>query len=387
MTYRHKNSRLLVWATALTMLLGTLLYLAFNNSRQGVPGQASRISPEGRTSSAPSETADSGQEAEPPAASAQKSSQHPLNNRDFALIEAGNSAALSSGHIAHAGVGHSQISKAMPGHTGPETHQAQQFWEGLPQEWKNVFTNSAGAASLVAHPYYDFSAITGLSNKNSKIKNLSPVARLENLEVLHLNMPDITDVKPLAGLKALRELSIGAAGKLTDLTPLASLNQMEHLYCFRSPVSSLGFAENMAKLKTLWVFGTEISDLSPISQSRSLVYLDIHDTPVTSLSAVKGLDKLRILYIDNTAINSLEPVAGLKSLRYLYLSGTEVKSLEPLRELKHLKKLDIGHTAITSIEPLFVLPNLKELRCVNVPVPEWQFIELKKRNPGCRVFR
>ena len=67
----------------------------------------------------------------------------------------------------------------------------------------------------------------------NKITDISPLANLQQLEYLELFKNQITDMRPLAGLTNLLDLNI-CHNKTDDLTPLYSLKGLERLWIYNS---------------------------------------------------------------------------------------------------------------------------------------------------------
>ena len=76
-----------------------------------------------------------------------------------------------------------------------------------------------------------------LQLQNNQISDLTPLANLQNLRVLHLYDNQISDVSPLSGLTGLQELIIGA-NFISDLTPLVSLTNLLTLDIYPNPIPS-----------------------------------------------------------------------------------------------------------------------------------------------------
>jgi len=130
-------------------------------------------------------------------------------------------------------------------------------------------------------------------------------------------------------------------GEINDLTPLASLTNLE----------MLSFS------------GNKISDLRPLAGLTNLKYLDLQQNQITDLSPLSNLTNLESLNLYNNKISDLSPLAGLTNLRELKLanfSGTfpggmvvfydnsnEISDLTPLTGLLNLTLLDLRYAFIT----------------------------------------
>lgn len=177
--------------------------------------------------------------------------------------------------------------------------------------------------------------------------DLSPLGKLSELEACHLEFSGDAgnagwvDIRPLAGLKQLQDLSIG--GPVYDLSPLGDLDELESLVLQR----------------------IEDDSLAPLVKARRLAFLNIESSPVFDLS----------------------PLTGLSELEYLTVSDTAVVDLTPIRGLTKLMRLDISHTAISDLAPILGLSNLKELQASGIMADAAEWDRVSQALPNCKVVR
>jgi len=81
----------------------------------------------------------------------------------------------------------------------------------------------------------DLSAVTGLKNlrvltinADTKVRDLRPLAGMNNLQELSIYTPTVEDLRPLTGLTNLQELGLRGTG-VRDLRPLAALLNIRRL--------------------------------------------------------------------------------------------------------------------------------------------------------------
>jgi hypothetical protein len=98
---------------------------------------------------------------------------------------------------------------------------------------------------------------------------------------------------------------------LSDVTPLASLTNLEGLR----------------------LAGTQVSDLTPIAELTNLKELDLAITQVQDLTPLAGLTNLKRLKLFGTRVSDVTPLAGLTNLEELVLSKTQVSN-EQIDKLK-----------------------------------------------------
>ena len=80
----------------------------------------------------------------------------------------------------------------------------------------------------------DLKKMIQLQLPNSQIDDLTPLASMGQLQILILNNNQVTDLKPLSGLSNLKNLNL-ANNKITDLTPLQTLEGLEQLDLSNNP--------------------------------------------------------------------------------------------------------------------------------------------------------
>ncbi|MDA7926349.1 hypothetical protein N9B46_05830, partial [Mariniblastus sp.] len=82
--------------------------------------------------------------------------------------------------------------------------------------------------------------------------------------------------------------------------------------------------------------GDEVTDLSPLAGLENLETLTVTLSAVRDLSPLAGLKNLQALELWGTPASDLSPLAGLTTLQYLQLTGTPASDLSPLAHLKNL---------------------------------------------------
>ena len=131
----------------------------------------------------------------------------------------------------------------------------------------------------------EFLAIPDQTN----ISDLSPIAGLTNLIHIFSWGNPLNDLVPLAGLTKLRRVDICGAD-LSDLTPLTQL----------------------PNLKELYLAGNGISDISPLARLTGVTRLHLSDNEISDISALAGLTNLTWLGLDHNKITNFSPLDGLR---------------------------------------------------------------------------
>ena len=193
---------------------------------------------------------------------------------------------------------------------------------------------------------------------NGSISDLSPLAGLESLEHLDLGWNDVTDLSPLTSLTSLTHLDVGRNAGVEDVSPLVGLTSLEYLdVSGRFPSGSYVVYD---------VVRTGIRDLSPLRDLALLTHLDLGWNAVSDASPLAGLTSLTYLSLELNAVSDVSPLAGLRSLTHLDIYGNlesdnDTLDVSPLAGLTSLRYLSIGHSGISDLSPLAGLTSLETL--------------------------
>ena len=196
---------------------------------------------------------------------------------------------------------------------------------------------------------------------SNEISDLTPLAGLNNLTWLNLTNTGVADLTPLAGLNNLTRLSLGD-NSISDLTPLAGLNNLTRLSLGDNRVSSLTPLAGLNNLTELWLGDNPIADLTPLAGLNNLTWLTLTNTGVADLTPLAGLNNLTRLSLGDNSIADLTPLAGLNNLTWLSLGDNRVSSLTPLADLTSLTGLSLYNNRISDLTPLADLTHLTWLR-------------------------
>lgn len=119
------------------------------------------------------------------------------------------------------------------------------------------------------------------------IEDISALGALTGLRRLDLRQTRVTDVRPLAQLGTLSDLSI-TDGPLADLSPLAGL-RLDRLFVYRTNVTDLSPLAGMPALQVLGVAGCPVRDLSVVTTMPALHHVNLRGTPIADLGGLRDL--------------------------------------------------------------------------------------------------
>ena len=166
--------------------------------------------------------------------------------------------------------------------------------------------------------------------------NPSAMARLTYLEARNANISDLTG---LEGATNLKELELGRedvdgswqnSNSVSDLSPLASLTQLE----------GLNLRQNAVK------------DISALAGLTHLTHLSLEDNRVSNVSALIRLTNLVVLWLDGNQISDISPLAGLTQVARLGIGSNDISDISALTGLTNLKFMRIGWNSISDLSLL-----------------------------------
>ena len=249
--------------------------------------------------------------------------------------------------------------------------------------WGN--SNNSNASGIM-----DIGGLAGMTKLTSMqlnvrdVKDFSPLAGLTSLAELRVYGDYmIEDLSFLRGMTQLRTLQMGGSYRegapvLDDLTDLSNLTKLTDLQ-LNVPVASLDGLENLTALRTLQMYGSDstYTDVDALAGLTGLVVLtlpwqDYNQRQPIDLNGLKNLTKLQELEINTEPVN-LEPLRNLTELRSLRIqaqnSETTSLSLSPLSGLTKLTDLDF-HGRVQNRD-LSGLSGLTELRALQIDHQSW----------------
>ena len=135
-----------------------------------------------------------------------------------------------------------------------------------------------------------------LSFAENQVSDLSPLATLTQLETLYgWSNDDLKDIFPLANLIQLRDLDLGGC-QVSDIQPLANLTQLESLRLHWNQIEDITPLANLTNLTELWLNANRIVDISPLENLTMLKELQIQNNAITDYRPLDALSLTRFEY-------------------------------------------------------------------------------------------
>ncbi|MEW5854852.1 MAG: leucine-rich repeat domain-containing protein [Myxococcota bacterium] len=177
-----------------------------------------------------------------------------------------------------------------------------------------------------------------LNGFRAGIKSLVGLEELVNLEEADLHQNEIADVSPLADLQRLAVLHLGI-NQITDATPFSSMGGLTHLTVFQNEIPDVTPFATMTQLEVLHLRYNLLDDISPLAELTGLKELTFGNNAIEDISCVAGMEQLELLNGYMNYIEDLRPLVRLQNLKWLYLGFNRVRDIEPLFELGSLREV------------------------------------------------
>lgn len=161
-----------------------------------------------------------------------------------------------------------------------------------------------------------------LNLANNKITNVAPLSALKNVTYLTLAGNQIEDIKPLYSLP-LKDLVL-TRNKVKDLSGIDQMNQLNKLFIGKNQIEDVTPLTKMTQLTELDLPNNELKDITPLSSLVNLQKLDLEANYISDLSPVSKLNKLVYLSFVANEIRDVRPVIELSKKAYINVQNQKV---------------------------------------------------------------
>ncbi|WP_100619534.1 NEAT domain-containing leucine-rich repeat protein [Bacillus cereus] len=161
-----------------------------------------------------------------------------------------------------------------------------------------------------------------LNLANNKITNVAPLSALKNVTYLTLAGNQIEDIKALYSLP-LTDLVL-TRNKVKDLSGIEQMKQLEELWIGKNEIKDVTPLSKMTQLKQLHLPNNELKDITPLSSLVNLQKLDLEANYISDLSPVSNLKKLVFLSFVANEIRDVRPVIELSKTAYINVQNQKV---------------------------------------------------------------
>lgn len=161
-----------------------------------------------------------------------------------------------------------------------------------------------------------------LNVANNKISNVAPLSKLKNVTYLSLAGNQIEDITPLYTLP-LKDLVL-TRNKVKDLSGIDQLNQLQELWIGKNEIKDVTPLSKMTQLKVLNLPNNELKDITPLSSLVNLQKLDLEANYISDLTPASNLKKLVFLSFVANEIRDVRPVVELSKTAYINVQNQKV---------------------------------------------------------------
>lgn len=187
---------------------------------------------------------------------------------------------------------------------------------------------------------------------------------LLNRKTLEWYYPDI--VKTLTGKSpekseksTAKTVKIGDQSYKTDMKGVLNLSNKK---LTDKDIKNLKYMKNVTEII---LNNNKLTDLSPLAELTQLEKLTFHDNNVSDISFAKKLTKLKVFGAGNNGIKDISALKGHSELEELWLYGNNISDISALKGCKKLKKVDFANNRITDLTPLCSSKGIIDIRATN----------------------
>ena len=239
--------------------------------------------------------------------------------------------------------------------------------------FKNTISDLSPLSGMTELEYLGMDGYWGTGNT---ISDLSPLENLTNLKQLALGVDQVEDLKPLAGLHKLQELTLYGEMNISSLNALSGLTSLKTLRLSTNTgnstcvfVEDLSGLSNLTQMETLELFCSGLKSFKGLEGMTSLKKLQMYvDSGLQDISALKGLTAMEELNIwtsnsNNPWLKDLDAFSNMTRLQTLQFSADGLENLDGIANLTNLQTLRFyGNDATYSnVNALSKLTKVKEL--------------------------
>ena len=171
----------------------------------------------------------------------------------------------------------------------------------------------------------------------SEVLNLpagAPITQEDMNRLTHLDMRE-RGIGILTGLEFATNLNylLIAGNPTIDLSPIATLKQLEHLHVWAIPRLDITLLSNLTNLRGLTIAACDIVDISPLAQLTQLTGLNLSHNRIINIAPLARLTHLVELGLNDNRIADVTALAGLARLESLDIQNNQITDHSPLDAL------------------------------------------------------
>lgn len=133
----------------------------------------------------------------------------------------------------------------------------------------------------------------------------------------------------------LKEIIIRSCFGVQDISALAKLKNLEHVWICNTNVRDLSPLAELENLRVLELRSNQIDDIRPLAKLKKLTLLDLSDNHVQDISAIAEMQELRDFAIRDNKVRDISVLAGLPNISDVDLSNNEIEDLSVFDRMEH----------------------------------------------------
>jgi len=141
----------------------------------------------------------------------------------------------------------------------------------------------------------------------------------------------VANLEGLEEAVGLKELIIKSCFSIKDISPLAKLKNLEHVWICNTNIRDLSPLAELENLKVLELRCNQINDISPLEDLTNLTMLDLSDNNISDISPIAKMDKLRDFAARDNKIKDISVIADLPAIADVDLSNNEIEDISPIK--------------------------------------------------------
>lgn len=223
------------------------------------------------------------------------------------------------------------------------------------------------------------------------VKKLPSLSNLPNLKKITLGYLNIENLESIRSIRGLKYLMLSNLKNIQDFALLATLENIEELHLDSLELSDVGFLSSMANLKKLYISNTKINEIKAFSKLKLLSELYIYNSPVKDLSPIESLSNLQKVVIDRVPANKLKinypleefifnPSTAIFFEIYAHIDNAKELSFDDKRDIK--AEIEEVEDAFGEESPdeNFILRRLRNVKRMMPQIAEFAIETLKNPN-------
>ena len=246
-----------------------------------------------------------------------------------------------------------------------------------------------GISPLSFFPQLDLLAVQIMGNRNSPL-DLSPLSSLSQCKTLEIDgyyEQGVENVSVLSGMPQIETLMLHQIINLKDLQFAQNMPKLKSLYLEDLPILSLEGLRNLQSLNSLYIDCRDLTNTDALASLSSLQKLGFgyHNYDIPDLHGLSALEEAEIYTVD---LKSISNMPSIKSLIIHNQSGEY--DADSLRGMNALSELTIiGNGIIGEVGPslgpvLRELPALEKIIFRDTPMDGYQDYSLALSNTGVK---